>query len=247
MSLEPKKVLITGASRGIGRAIAVHLSSLGFQVWGTSTTEEGAKNITTDLSTSAFSGKGIVLSLDNKEQLQDALENILKTHGPFDILINNAAITDDQIVMRMKQDQWDHVIDVNLSATFQVIRTLLRPMVKNRWGRIVNISSVVAYTGNLGQANYSAAKAGVVAMSKSIAHEVARYGVTVNCIAPGFIETDMTAVLSEPIKEKLLDQIPMGKMGQPMDVAKTVAFLVSDDAQYMTGSTLHVNGGLYMT
>jgi 3-oxoacyl-[acyl-carrier protein] reductase len=247
MSTEPKKVLITGASRGIGRAIAFHLSALGFQVLGTSTTHEGAQTITTDLKASAFPGKGIVLSLDHKDELQSALDNILKTQGPFDILINNAAITDDQIVMRMKQDQWDHVIDVNLSATFQVIRTLLRPMVKNRWGRIVNISSVVALTGNLGQANYAAAKAGVIAMSKSIALEVARYGVTVNCIAPGFIETDMTAVLPETIKEKLLDQIPMGKMGQPMDVAKAVAFLVSDDAQYMTGNTLHVNGGLFMT
>jgi 3-oxoacyl-[acyl-carrier protein] reductase len=246
MSICPKKVWITGASRGIGRAIALHLSAVGFQVFGTSTTQAGAETITNALSSAVYPGHGIVLSLDHQDALQSSLDRIVQAYGPFDVVINNAAITDDQIVMRMKQEQWDRVIDVNLSATFQIIRTMLRPMVKNRWGRIVNIGSVVGSTGNLGQANYAAAKAGVVAMSKSIALEVARYGVTVNCIAPGFIETDMSAVLSDGVKEKLLSQIPMGKMGQPEDIAKTVAFLVSDDAQYITGSTIHVNGGLLM-
>ena len=246
MSNAHKKVLITGASRGIGHAVALHLSAQGFEVIGTATTEEGASKITSALQNTTIPGKGVVLSLDDKINLQDTLDSIQKTYGPFDILINNAAITDDQIAMRMKQEQLDLLMDVNLNSAYQVIRTFLRPMVKNRWGRIVNISSVVGFTGNLGQANYAAAKAGVIAMSKSLAIEVARYGVTVNCIAPGFIETDMTLGLSDAIKEKLLAQIPMGKMGKPEDIAKTVFFLVSDDAQYMTGTTVHVNGGLFM-
>lgn len=244
--MDHKKVFITGASRGIGQAIAKQLAEQGFMVIGTATSEQGAEKITAYLADYSAPGKGVVLSLGAEEDLQATLDAILAVHGPFDVVINNAAITQDQIMMRMKQDDWDKVIDVNLNGAYQVIRTMLRPMVKKRWGRIVNVSSVVGVTGNLGQANYAAAKAGVIAMSKSLAYEVARYGVTVNCVAPGFIETDMTAELTDAVKEGILKQIPAGKMGQPEDIAKTVNFLVSDDAQYITGSTLHVNGGMLM-
>lgn len=241
-----KKVLVTGASRGIGKAIAEAFALQNIEVFGTATTEQGAESITQALAHYAIPGKGLVLTLGNTDILQTQLDNILKSYGSFDIVVNNAAITDDQIMMRMKQEQWNQVIEVNLNGSYQVIKTMLRPMVKKRWGRIINISSVVGVTGNLGQANYAAAKAGVIALSKSLAYEVARYGVTVNCVAPGFIETDMTAKLTDDVKSQILQQIPMNKMGQTEDIAKTVIFLASDDAQYITGSTLHVNGGMYM-
>jgi 3-oxoacyl-[acyl-carrier protein] reductase len=241
-----KKVFITGATRGIGGAIAEELAEKGMEVIGTATTPEGAEKITKALASAKNPGKGVVFSLSDKASLEESLDNILKIYGPFDIVINNAAIADDQLVMRMKQDQWNSVIDVNLNGSYRVVKSLLRPMVKKRWGRIVNISSVVAMTGNLGQANYAAAKAGVIAMSKSLAYEVSRYGVTVNCVAPGFIQTDMTAKLADNAQENILKQIPMGKMGQPEDIAKAVAFLVSDGAQYITGTTMHVNGGMLM-
>jgi 3-oxoacyl-[acyl-carrier protein] reductase len=174
------------------------------------------------------------------------LKSIAEAHGPIDILVNNAAIVADNLMMRMKQDQWDSVIQVNLNAAFHLMKACIRPMVKKRWGRVINLSSVVGFTGNLGQANYCAAKAGLVGMSKAIALEVARYGVTINCVAPGFIETDMTAKLDAQTQEAFLTQIPMGRMGAVQDIVEAVSFLASDKAGYMTGSTLHVNGGLFM-
>lgn len=234
-----KIVLVTGASRGIGRAIAQQLASQGATVVGTATSEQGLAAI------NEF-GVGIVMNLADQQSIDAALEQMTAKVGMPEILVNNAGITADNLFMRMKDEEWDAVIATNLTGGFKLIRACIRPMLKAKWGRIVNISSVVAFTGNAGQANYAAAKAGMIGFSKSIAQEVASRGITVNVVAPGFIETDMTGKLTDEQKSKILQQIPMQRMGQAQDIAQTVQFLVSDAASYITGTTIHVNGGMLM-
>lgn len=237
--LEKKVVLVTGASRGIGRAIAQLLAEKGFTVVGTATSPAGAAAI------NEFA-IGLELDVTSQESVDNMLNIMTERVGAPLILINNAGITADNLFMRMKDEEWDSVINANLSSVFRLMRTCIRPMLKARWGRIVNISSVVAFTGNAGQANYSAAKAGMIGLTKSIAQEVASRGITVNAVAPGFIETDMTKGLPPEQQEKLLQQIPMARMGQAMDIASAVHFLISEGASYITGETIHVNGGMLM-
>lgn len=238
--LEKKIALVTGASRGIGRAIAQQLVDQGITVVGTATTEAGAAKI------NEFA-IGLVLDVTSQESIDNMLAIMEERVGLPSILVNNAGVTSDNLFMRMKDEEWNNVIDANLSSVFRMVRSCIRPMLKARWGRIVNISSVVAFTGNAGQANYAAAKAGMIGLTKSIAQEVASRGITVNAVAPGFIETDMTKDLPPEQQEKLLQQIPMGRMGQAMDIALAVQFLVSDNASYITGETIHVNGGMLMS
>lgn len=237
--LDKKVALVTGASRGIGRAIAKQLAEQGLTVVGTATSEHGAESI------NEF-GLGIVLDVTSQQSIDAALTKITDQVGAPSILVNNAGITQDNLFMRMKDSEWEQVIDANLSGVFKLMRACIRPMLKERWGRIVNISSVVAFTGNAGQSNYAAAKAGMIGLSKSIALEVASRGITVNVVAPGFIETDMTGALSVEQQEKLLQHIPIGRMGQAKDIALAVQFLVSESANYITGETIHVNGGMLM-
>ncbi|MFC6276142.1 3-oxoacyl-ACP reductase FabG [Psittacicella hinzii] len=237
-----KVALVTGASRGIGQAIAKELAARGYTVVGTATTESGAAKISEYL---GANGTGMVLNVTSKDSQKEVLAAIKEKFGDVDILVNNAGITRDKLLMRLSDQDWDDIINTNLTPIFQLSQAVMRPMMKKGFGRIVNIGSVVGSMGNLGQANYSAAKAAVIGFTKSMSLEVAAKGVTVNVVAPGFIETDMTDVLSDDIKTALLDKIPAKKLGQPEDIAKAVAFLVSDDAQYITGHTLHVNGGMY--
>jgi len=247
MSLENKIALITGATRGIGQAIALQLGKMGATVVGTATTAEGAEAINRYLKEAGFKGKGCVLNVCDPEAITALIEHIVQEQGAApSILVNNAAITRDNIFLRMKADQWNEVINTNLNAVFHVTKACLKPMVKARWGRIINIASVVAFTGNFGQVNYTAAKAGVVAFTKSTALELAGYGITANCVAPGFIDTDMTRNLDEKHQELIQQKIPMGRVGKPQDIASAVAYLASDEASYMTGATLQVNGGLFM-
>jgi 3-oxoacyl-[acyl-carrier protein] reductase len=237
--------LVTGASRGIGRAIALELAARGLKVVGTATTDEGAQGITAALS--GHEGcRGIRLNVNDAAGVDAAVDAILKELGGLHVLVNNAGITRDMLSMRMKDDDWDAVIDTNLKAVFRLSRAVMRPMMKQRYGRIVNITSVVGASGNAGQANYAAAKAGVAGMTRSLARELGSRGITVNCIAPGFIETDMTTSLSEAQTGALLAQIPLGRLGQAADIAHAVAFVASPQAAYITGSELHVNGGMYM-
>jgi len=236
--------LVTGASRGIGRAIALQLATLGMKVIGTATTEAGAQAITEALSTFAGS-RGLCLNVNDGAGVDAAIDAIVKEHGALHVLVNNAGITRDMLSMRMKDDDWDAVIDTNLKAVFRTSRAATRPMMKQRYGRIVNITSVVGASGNAGQANYAAAKAGVAGMTRSFARELGS-GVTVNCVAPGFIETDMTKKLSEQQTNALMTQIPLGRLGQAADIAHAVAFLASPQAGYITGTELHVNGGMFM-
>ncbi|MBH1987712.1 MAG: 3-oxoacyl-ACP reductase FabG [Burkholderiales bacterium] len=237
--------LVTGASRGIGRAIAVALAQRGLKVIGTATSEAGAQAITEGLS--AFEGsKGIVLNVTDAAGVDAAIDAILKEHGALHVLINNAGITRDTLAMRMKDDDWDAVMDTNLKAVFRLSRAVMRPMMKQRHGRIISITSVVGASGNPGQANYAAAKAGVAGMTRALARELGSRGVTVNCVAPGFIDTDMTKALSEEQHAALKSQIPLGRLGQPEDIAEAVAFLASPQAAYITGVELHVNGGMFM-
>ena len=236
--------LVTGASRGIGRAIATELAARGAVVVGTSTSNAGAAGVTTDLA--ASKGKGIVLDVRDAAACDAAIDAIQKEFGSLGILVNNAGITQDTLAMRMKDDDWSAVIDTNLSAVFRLSRGVLRGMIKARGGRIVNITSVVGSAGNAGQANYAAAKAGVAGMTRALAKEVGSRGITVNCVAPGFIDTDMTKGLSPTQVEALTTQIPLARLGKPEDIAAAVAFLVSPHAGYITGTTLHVNGGMYM-
>jgi 3-oxoacyl-[acyl-carrier protein] reductase len=236
--------LVTGASRGIGRAIALHLAQAGWRVIGTATSESGAAGITEALA--AFGGRGIVLNVTDAAASQAAVDDIVAKDGGLHVLVNNAGITRDGLSMRMKDDDWDAVLDTNLKAVFRLARAATKPMMKQRSGRIINITSVVGASGNAGQANYAAAKAGVAGLTRSLARELGSRGITVNCVAPGFIATDMTEVLPEAQKAALLSQIPLGRLGAPEEIAAAVAFLASPGGAYITGTELHVNGGMYM-
>ncbi len=239
--LEGKVALVTGASRGIGRAIAVELARQGARVVGTATTGEGAKAI----SEAGLTGK--VLNVRDAAQSDALIGEIQKELGDIAILVNNAAVTRDNLALRMKDADWDDVMETNLKPVFRLSRAVMRGMMKARWGRIINITSVVGASGNPGQANYAAAKAGVVGMAKSLARELGSRNITVNCVAPGFIDTDMTRALPDEQKNALLAQIPLGRLGKPEDVAAAVAYLASPAAAYVTGTVLHVNGGMYMS
>jgi 3-oxoacyl-[acyl-carrier protein] reductase len=236
--------LVTGASRGIGRAIAALLAARGLRVIGTATSESGARAVGEALA--AHGGRGVVLDVNDGAAVDATIDAIVKQDGALHVLVNNAGITRDTLSMRMKDDDWDAVLDTNLKAVFRASRAAIRPMMKQRWGRIVNITSVVGASGNAGQANYAAAKAGVAGMTRSLARELGSRGITVNCVAPGFIATDMTDGLPEAQKSALLAQIPLGRLGAVEEVAEAVAFLASAGAGYITGTELHVNGGMYM-
>jgi len=237
--------LVTGASRGIGAAIALELAARGYHVVGTATTDEGAVRISQALS--AHPGcRGVNLNVTDAAAVEALLEAIVKEQGGLHVLVNNAGITRDTLAMRMKDDDWDAVLDTNLKAVFRVSRAAIRPMMKQRFGRIISITSVVGASGNPGQANYAAAKAGVAGMTRALARELGSRGITVNCVAPGFIETDMTSALPEEQQKALNAQIPLGHMGKPQDIAHAVAYLASREAGYVTGQELHVNGGMYM-
>jgi 3-oxoacyl-[acyl-carrier protein] reductase len=247
MNLSNQVALVTGASRGIGKAIALELARQGAKVIGTATTEAGAEAISAYLAEAgAQGGKGLVLNVTDAERCGAVIDEVSKEFGAIGILVNNAGITADQLAMRMKDDEWDKVIATNLSAVGRLARAVLRGMMKARTGRIINITSVVASSGNPGQMNYAAAKAGVEGMSRALAREIGSRNITVNCIAPGFIDTDMTKVLGEEQHAALLTQIPLGRLGKPEDIAAAVAFLASPGGAYITGTTLHVNGGMYM-
>ena len=237
--------LVTGASRGIGRAIALQLATQGMKVIGTATTDAGAAAIGEALA--AFDGcRGLCLNVNHGPALDAAIDDIAKEHGALHVLVNNAGITRDMLSMRLKDEDWDAVLDTNLKAVFRACRAATKPMMKQRYGRIVNITSVVGSSGNAGQANYAAAKAGVAGMTRSLARELGSRNVTVNCVAPGFIETDMTKALTEAQTSALMAQIPLGRLGHASDIAYAVAFLASPQAGYITGSELHVNGGMFM-
>ncbi|MDQ5889505.1 MAG: 3-oxoacyl-ACP reductase FabG [Neisseriaceae bacterium] len=246
MSLQGKVALVTGASRGIGQAIALELARQGATVLGTATSEAGAAAISQYLANAGAQGKGLMLNVTDAAQLDTVLAEIAKEFGDIQILVNNAGITRDQLLMRMKDEDWDAIMDTNLKPVFRLSKAVLRGMMKGRWGRIISIASVVGAMGSAGQANYAAAKAGIMGFTKSLAREVGSRNITVNCVAPGFIDTDMTKGLAEEYKQQLLVQIPLGKLGEPQHIADAVAFLASDRAAYLTGQTLHVNGGMYM-
>ncbi len=241
--MQGKIALVTGATRGIGRAIAEELMSKGAFVIGTATSEKGAESISAYL---GEKGRGLVLNVADQSSIETALEHIKQEFGDIDILVNNAGITRDNLLMRMKDDEWFDILQTNLTSVYHLSKAMLRSMMKKRFGRIITIGSVVGSMGNPGQSNYCAAKAGLIGFSKGLAKEVASRGITVNVVAPGFIATDMTDVLTEEQKNGILSNVPAGRLGDPKDIAKTVAFLASDDAGYITGTTLHVNGGLYM-
>jgi 3-oxoacyl-[acyl-carrier protein] reductase len=247
MDLKGQVALVTGASRGIGKAIALMLGSRGATVVGTATTEAGARSITDYFLAAGLQGRGVQLDVRLESNVESVVADIEKTHGPVSILVNNAGITQDNLALRMKEAEWDAVIDTNLKSVFRLCKAVVRGMVKARAGRIINITSVVGSSGNAGQINYAAAKAGIAGMTRSLAREIGSRGVTVNCVAPGFIDTDMTRALSEEQRAALLQQIPLGRLGNPEDVAAVVAFLASPQGSYITGTTLHVNGGMYMS
>ena len=238
--------LITGASRGIGAGVALALGELGATVIGTATSAAGAASISNHFSTNGIKGEGMALDVNQAEQVEATLNAIAEKYGDVSILVNNAGITRDTLLMRMKDEDWNDVISTNLSSVFRMSQAVLRPMMKARVGRIISISSVVGHMGNAGQTNYAAAKAGMTGFTKSLAAEVGSRGITVNCVAPGFIETDMTADLPEDIANKMLARIPVGRLGQVKEIAATVAFLASPAAAYITGETIHVNGGMLM-
>lgn len=238
--------LVTGASRGIGAAIAAELGRQGATVIGTATTSSGADNITATLQAAGINGTGMALDVNDAAQVEAVLKEISEKFGVITILVNNAGVTRDTLLMRMSEDDWDTVLSTNLKSVFRLSQAVLRPMMKARYGRIINISSVVGHMGNAGQTNYCAAKAGMTGFTKSMAQEVGSRGITVNCVAPGFIDTDMTKELPEEHKAKLLERIPLGRLGQAEDIAAAVAFLASSRAGYISGETLHVNGGMYM-
>ena len=246
MSLENEIALVTGASRGIGQAIALKLGNDGATVVGTATSPSGAEAITKALQDNGLKGMGVVMNVTDQSSVDAALETISNEFGAPTILVNNAGITRDNLLMRMKDDEWDDIISTNLTSIFRLSKACLRAMTKARKGRIISISSVVGASGNAGQTNYSAAKAGLLGFTKSLAREVGARGITVNAVAPGFIDTDMTKALPEAQREALQKGIPLNRLGQPEEIAAAVAFLASPEAGYITGETLHVNGGMYM-
>lgn len=246
MTLTDRIAIVTGGSRGIGKAIVSSLAQAGATVIATATTENGAAAIRDLFKEQGIKGTALVLNVADKSSIDHFMEQVLELYGAPDILINNAAVTRDNLMLRMSEEQWSEVIDTNLTAVFRLSKLCLKGMMKKRWGRIVNISSISGFMGNPGQANYAAAKAGIVGFSKSLASEVASRNITVNAVAPGFVETDMTLALPEEVKSKLVENIPMGRVAQPQEIADVVLFLVSPAASYVTGETIHVNGGMYM-
>ena len=246
MSLDNEIALVTGASRGIGKAIAVALGRQGAAVVGTATSENGAEAITNYLKEESIKGMGLMLNVTSQESIDGVINTVTKEFGTPSILVNNAGITRDNLLMRMKDDEWNDIIDTNLSSVFRTSKACLRGMMKARKGRVINIASVVGETGNAGQTNYAAAKAGMIGFTKSMAREVASRGITVNAIAPGFIDTDMTKDLPDEQKQALLGQIPLNRLGKPEEIAAAVAFLASHEAGYITGFTLDINGGMRM-
>lgn len=246
MMLEGQIALVTGASRGIGQAIALELGKAGASVIGTATSPEGAARISTDFASASVKGASHVLDVNNRDQIEQVIKEIENRHGAVSVLVNNAGVTRDNLLLRMKDDEWDQVIDTDLRSIYRLSKAVLRPMMKARFGRIISITSVIGAMGNAGQANYAAAKAGIVGFTKALAQEVGSRNITANCIAPGFIETDMTRALTEEQKSTLLSRVPLGRLGTPADVAGAVVFLASPGAAYITGCTLHVNGGMYM-
>jgi len=244
--MEGKIALVTGASRGIGQAILHELARRGAYAIGTATSDAGAAAIAETLTAAGLKGDGMMLNVTDASQVDAAIGGLLGRHGRIDILVNNAGITRDNLLMRMKDEEWDAILDTNLTSVFRLSRAVLRPMMKARYGRIVSVASVVGAAGNAGQTNYAAAKAGMIGFSKSLAQEVGSRGITVNCVAPGFIDTDMTRALPDAARQKILERIPAGKLGTPEDIAQAVAYLASTGAGYVTGATLHVNGGMYM-
>ena len=245
VKFEGQVALVTGASRGIGAAIALQLAQQGLKVIGTATSDDGAAKISAALSAHAGC-RGAKLDVNNAADGEALVDAIVKEHGGLQVLVNNAGITRDMLAMRLKDDDWDAVLDTNLKAVFRMSRAVIRPMMKQRYGRIISITSVVGASGNPGQVNYAAAKAGVAGMTRALARELGSRGITVNCVAPGFIETDMTGSLPEAQQQALLGQIPLGHLGKPADIAHAVAFLASPRAGYVTGQGLHVNGGMFM-
>ena len=241
-----KIALVTGASRGIGATIALELAKNNIFVVGTATSDQGIKAIEENFKINQQNGIGLVLNVNNNESIENLIKYIEETHGNIDILINNVGVTKDTLLMKMKDEDWDEVINTNLKSVFKLSRSVIRKMMKNRYGRIINISSVVGHTGNAGQTNYTAAKAGMSGFTKSLAQEVGSRGVTVNCVAPGFIDTDMTRSLPDDYKNQLLSKIPLARLGSSKDIANAVTFLASDNASYITGETLHINGGMLM-
>ena len=243
--LEGKVALVTGASRGIGQAIALSLGAAGATVIGTATSDKGADSITGVLKENNINGQGMELNVTNNDQINDVIKNIVEKYGAVDVLVNNAGITRDNLLMRMKEDEWDDIMNTNLASVYRMSKSVLRGMMKKKSGRIISISSVVGSMGNAGQTNYAAAKAGIMGFTKSLAREVGARGITVNAVAPGFIKTDMTDALPEEQKEALSAQIPLGRLGSVDEVASAVLFLASDAGAYVTAQTLHVNGGMY--
>ena len=247
MSIEGKVALVTGATRGIGKAIALELGRQGAVVVGTATSDNGAASISAYLQEAGVQGTGLTLDVGSNESVDAVIKAVTEEYGTVGVIVNNAGITRDNIMMRMKEDEWDSVMNTNLKSIYRVVKGCMRGMTKARWGRIINVSSVVASMGNAGQANYAAAKSGMEGFSRALAREVASRNITVNCVAPGFIDTDMTSGLPEEHKETLQAQIPMGRLGQPEEIASVVGFLASEAGGYVTGETIHVNGGMYMS
>ncbi len=244
--LTGKTVLVTGASRGIGAAIALELGNQGARVYGTATSEQGAKSITKVFTEHKINGRGLVLNVNDNASIQATIEHINQDAGTINILVNNAGITKDTLLMRMKDEDWDAVISTNLTSVYKLSQQVIKSMMKERYGRIINITSVVGNMGNAGQTNYAATKAGIDGFTKSLAQEIGSRGITVNSVAPGFIDTDMTKALSEEQRAALLTHIPLSRLGQASDIAHAVTFLASDQASYITGETIHVNGGMLM-
>jgi 3-oxoacyl-[acyl-carrier protein] reductase len=244
--LDNRIALVTGASRGIGKSIAIALAAGGTTVVGTATTKDGAASISGYFVAAGISGRGMVLDVRDGAQIDALIAEVEKAYGSVSILVNNAGITQDNLAMRMKESEWDMVLDTNLKSVFRLSKAVLRGMMKARSGRIINITSVVGASGNAGQINYAAAKAGIAGLTRALAREIGSRNITVNCVAPGFIDTDMTRALPQAQREALLAEIPLGRLGMPEEIAAAVAFLASPNAGYITGTTLHVNGGMYM-